>query len=147
MKHSLLAIAILSCSTAGWAGNINYVNSGPAVTVGSASNSQLSSTGKFNPAAISLNTKTTRIGVAEGTLAIDMEGLGSFSTVFEDMSDQIDEVTDTFDAYDNDEATAGDVLAAVDDLETTLDENLNMLSDRFYFTTSAANQHSVTAGI
>ncbi|TCS38137.1 conjugal transfer protein TraF [Reinekea marinisedimentorum] len=137
MKHSLLAMAILGCSASGWAGNIHYVNSGPAVTVGAASNAQLSSSGKFNPAAISLNTQTSRIGVAEATIGFEMEGLGSFNTVFEDLSDQINVVTDTFDDYENDEATTGDVLAAVDDLETSFDENLSMLSDRFYFTGNA----------
>jgi hypothetical protein len=137
LKYSLLAIAIVS-STTSWAGNINYINSGPSVTVGSVSNPQLSSSGKFNPAAIRLNTKTLRINAIEGTLGIEMEGLGNFNEVFEDMSDQIENVTDTYDAYDAGDGTSvGDVLAAVDDLETSLDENLAMLADNFYFTTSA----------
>lgn len=139
MKYSILTMAILSCSTVSMASNINYLNSGPAVTVGSVSNSELSSSGRFNPANNTLNTNKARFSLFDATFGVEMEGLGEFESVFDTMSDQIDDVQDTYDAYDegSGDVSVGDVLSEVDDLEATLDSNIDSLSDSFYFQSSA----------
>jgi hypothetical protein len=114
------------------ADNIHYLNSGPAVTVGPISNAQIASSSRFNPAVTQLNTDTTRLTLLDFTANIQMQGLGEFNTVFENMSDQIDSISDTFEAFGDGDASVGDVLSGVNDLESTFDENIELLANSFY---------------
>ena len=94
-----------------WADNIHYLNSGPAVTVGPISNAQMASSSRFNPAVTALNTDTTRLTLLDFTTNVQLQGLGEFNTVFQNMTDQIDSISATFDDFGNGDASVGDVLA------------------------------------
>ncbi|MEJ2043251.1 MAG: conjugal transfer protein TraF [Reinekea sp.] len=132
MIRSSLALTIALISSVSWADNIHYLNSGTAVTVGPISNAQLGSSGRFNPATISLNTDHTRLTLIDFAANIQLQGLGEFDTVFNNMSDQIDSISTTFDDFSNGDASVGDVLAGVNDLETSFDSNVQLLADSFY---------------
>jgi len=115
-----------------WADNIHYLNSGPAVTVGPISNAQMASSSRFNPAVTALNTDTTRLTLLDFTTNVQLQGLGEFNTVFQNMTDQIDSISATFDDFGNGDASVGDVLAGVNELEAAFDQNIEQLADSFF---------------
>ncbi|HET8905303.1 MAG TPA: conjugal transfer protein TraF [Saccharospirillum sp.] len=114
------------------AGNYNYLTSSTAVSVGPISNPQIATSGRFNPSASLISTDRARFPVLDFTLNLQQRGLGEFNTVFDNMDAQINQISDTFDAYDAGNASVGDVLAEVDSLETSLDNNVELLADSFY---------------
>ena len=128
----ILISALFSFGSFVFADTIHYLNSGPAVTVGPISNAQMASSSRFNPAVTQLNTETTRLTLLDFTVNLQMHGLGEFNTVFESMSDQLESITTTFDDFGNGDASVGDVLAGVNELEAAFDQNIEQLADNFF---------------
>lgn len=114
------------------AGNFNYIAPGPASSVGAISNAEISTSGRYNPSATYTSTRMSRFPLLDFTGNVQTRGLGEFNTVFEAMSDQLDSIDATFTDFDNGDATAGDVLSEIDELEASLDSNIQLLADEFY---------------
>jgi len=115
-----------------FAGNFNYIAPGPASSVGAISNSEISTSGRYNPSATFGSTKFSRFPLLDFTGNVQTRGLGEFNTVFEDMEDRLDSIDSTFTAFEDGDATVGDVLGEINDLETALDTNIALLADNFY---------------
>ena len=116
------------------AGNFNYIAPGPASSAGPISNSEISTSGRYNPSATVMTTRFSRFPVLDFTGNLQVQGLGEFNTVIEDMEDRLDSIEATFDAFENEDPNVGasDVLAEVDALEAALDRNVQLLADNFY---------------
>lgn len=132
MKRSvLILITAISCATVSWADTIHYLNSGPSVTFGPVSNAKIASSGRFNPA-VNLNNTATRLTLLDFAANLQFQGVGEFNSVIENMSDQIDTISTTFEDFGNGDASVGDVLSGVNALETTFDQNIELLADNFH---------------
>lgn len=131
-RKLILGLSATACVLPALAGNFNYVPSGPASVIGPVGNAEIGSSGRFNPSAAVESTQSARFPLLDVTVNLQLRGLGEFNTVFEDMEDRLDAIDRTFDAYSNDDASVGDVLAEVNNLETTLDNSVQLLADNFY---------------
>ena len=132
MKRSILIPISLLCATVAWADTINYLNSGPAVTFGPISNAKVGSSGRFNPAVPATNSEISRISILDISTNVQLQGLGEFNTVIENMTDKVDSIGTTFDDFGTGDASVGDVLSGINTLESTFDENIELLADSFY---------------
>jgi len=130
-RSVLISIAALS-ATMSWADNIHYLDSGPAVSLGSISNAKVASSGRFNPAAAVQTTAITRLTLIDFAANLQLQGLGEFNSVADSIMDQIDTIGTTFEDYENQDASVADVLSALDTLETTFDESIEQLAGSFY---------------
>lgn len=122
------------------ASNQLYMPSSTSTTTGGLTNEQLSSSGRYNPAATYLNTNRYRTLLLDSSGSIDVRGLGSLIETVDDLEREGDEfqtLLDRFQDDDDDDVSAGDVLDQVETLEDALDRNVARM----------ANQLSVKPGV
>lgn len=132
LKQLSLGLSAATLMLPAMAGNFSYIPSGPATAVGPISNPQLGSSGRFNPSATTLSTETSRFPLLDFSVNMQARGLGEFNTVIENMEEQLDTIDQTFTDFENDNASVGDVLSEVNELETTLDESVQLLADNVF---------------
>ncbi|WP_320824470.1 conjugal transfer protein TraF [Reinekea sp.] len=132
MKRSvIILITAISSATVSWGDTIHFLNSGPSTTLGPVSNAKIASSGRFNPA-LTVNNTSFPQALLDVGVNVQLQGLGEFNSVLEDMSDRIDEISITFEGFGDGNASVGNVLADINTLETSFDQGIERLADNFY---------------